>query len=70
MYLLSIMEIISIVDVLDLCWINFFFQSSEVTFIVLTLVLCLEIFFHWENNTTAIFFVNGFSSCLRETLSI
>jgi len=67
---LSIMEIISIVDVLDLCWVNFLLQGSEVVFIVFAGVLGLKCFFHWEGHTAAVFFIDRFSSCLRETLSI
>jgi hypothetical protein len=67
---LSIMEIISIVDVLDLCWVDFLFQSSEVIFTKFSGVLCLESVLYRVTKTYIVFSIDRFASSFSKTLSI
>ena len=54
------MEIISIVDVLDLCWVDFFLQVSKVRFAVFYSLFCLVLFVWFLGNTLLVVSVDGF----------
>jgi len=68
--LLGIMEIICVVDILNFCWVDFFFKCSEVIFIELSSVLSGKCVFDGMLETSVVFTVDRFSSCFCETLSI
>ena len=68
-YLLSIMEMIGIVDVLYLCGVKFFLQSSEIIFGKFSCIFSCKCFFYWMLESLWIFFINGLSSGFSETLT-
>ena len=63
------MEMIGIIDVFNLCGIEFFLQSSEIIFGKFSCILGCECFFYRMLESLWIFFINGLSSGFSETLT-
>ena len=70
MYLLSIMEIIAVSNILDFCWINFFFQGSKIIFVEFSLSFCCESLFNWVIETFLIVSIDSVCSNFGISLSI
>ena len=69
MYLLSIVEMIGIIDIFDFCWVQFLFEGSEIFFAVLRLVFSCKCVLHWVLESGLVFFIDSTASGLGETLT-
>ena len=63
------MEIIGIIDVLHLCWIEFGFQRPEIIFGKFCCIFSCECFFNWMLETLFILSVDGLTSGFGKTLA-
>jgi hypothetical protein len=63
------MEIVGIVDILDLCWINFFLESSKIIFIEFTCIFSCEGFLNWMMESLLILTIYCFTSCSSKALT-
>ena len=63
------MEVISIINIFDFCWVQFLLQSSEIFFAVLGLVFSCKCILHWVLETNFVLTVDSLTGCPCEALS-
>jgi hypothetical protein len=66
---LSVMEMISIINVFNLCWVKFLFKCSEIIFIIFCCIFSCKCLPYWMLETLLIFTIYSFSSCFGKTLT-
>ena len=63
------MEMISIVDIFDFCWVQFLLQGSEIIFAVLSLIFSCKSVSHWMLETGLVLTVDCLSGCPGKALT-
>jgi len=66
---LSIMEVIGVIDILNLCWVEFSFKCSEIILVKFCCIFSCKCLFYWMLETLFIFTIYSFTSCLGKTLT-
>ena len=69
LYLLSVMEMIGIIDIFDFCWVKFLLERPEIFLAEFSLVFSCKCVLHWVLEASLVFFIDGLAGGLGEALS-